>query len=182
MLSLYDYESIVLLDKNENPVYYMPDDERGKKQLIHNYSLKNELNIKKSIITDIHIIDTLSNQPELDLIVPLIESTESDTVYYGYMIFEINPEKYLYPLVQSWPTASQTSETILMKEENNQAVYLNELKYRENAVLRLKENLTDKIPLLIRQSREIRVYSTVLITGVSKFCLLLNLFLCSTGT
>jgi len=144
MLSLYDYESIVLLDKNENPVYYMPDDERGKKQLIHNYSLKNELNIKKSIITDIHIIDTLSNQPELDLIVPLIESTESDTVYYGYMIFEINPEKYLYPLVQSWPTASQTSETILMKEENNQAVYLNELKYRENAVLRLKENLTDK--------------------------------------
>lgn len=144
MLSYYDYESIELFDKNENLIYSIPENENATSQAQHNYLQENGFNLKKSIISDIHTIDTLNYHPELDLIVPLTEVSGSDTVLYGFIILVINPEKYLYPLVQSWPTASATSETILIKEENNKAVYLNELKYKENAVLRYKENISDK--------------------------------------
>ncbi|MCX6165058.1 MAG: PAS domain S-box protein [Ignavibacteriae bacterium] len=141
ILSLYDFESVIFLDKNENLIFYLPDNENGKKQIQHSYSFKKELAGKKCVLTDLHIIDTLNSKAELDLIIPIIDINVNDTIIYGSLIFEINPLKYLYPLIQSWPTESKSSETILLRKENDYIIYLNELKYKENTALKFREKL-----------------------------------------
>jgi PAS domain S-box-containing protein len=143
MLTLYDYENIILLDKNENIIYNFPNDINIKSQLIRKDSYYKELTNNKSVLTDIQITDTLSGKAELDLIVPLTDINGYDTVLYGMMILKINPAKYLFPLIQSWPTVSSTSETILLRKEKNSVVYLNELKNKNDTSIKLKYDLNN---------------------------------------
>lgn len=47
----------------------------------------------------------------------------------GAMILEIDPSTFLYPLLKSWPGASRTGETMLIRIEGSDAVYLSERRY-----------------------------------------------------
>jgi PAS domain S-box-containing protein len=143
MLSLYDYESIILLDKDEKEIYNYPNNENVKPQLFFNDYYEKVLKSKKSVLTDIQITDTLSGKTELNLVVPLTEIKKNDTALYGTMILKINPAKYLFPLIQSWPTVSNTSETILLRKEKNSVVYLNELKNKNDSLIKLRVELND---------------------------------------
>ena len=52
-----------------------------------------------------------------------------------------DPSVYLYPMIQCWPTPSQTAETLLIRREGNEAVYLNELKCEKAPPLTHRESL-----------------------------------------
>lgn len=45
---------------------------------------------------------------------------------------------YLYPLVQSWPTPSRSAETLLVRRQGNEVVFLNELRHRPETALSLR--------------------------------------------
>lgn len=140
MLRLYDFESVILLDNRNNLVINLPADSRSL--IEHNFSPE-ILASNKSIITDIHFSDSKSHNPELDLIIPLLETGSGDTVHYGTLVFEVNARKYLFPLLKEWPTPSATSETILIKRIRDSVLYLNELRSVENTALILKEPVDD---------------------------------------
>jgi PAS domain S-box-containing protein len=55
----------------------------------------------------------------------------------------IDPQRFLYPLIQDWPTASFSGETLLVRREGDQAVYLNALRHRSGTALRLALPLRD---------------------------------------
>ena len=44
----------------------------------------------------------------------------------------------LYAFVQTWPTPSRTAETLLVRREGEETVFLNELRHRTNTALRLR--------------------------------------------
>ena len=67
------------------------------------------------------------NYVHLDLIVPLIDMRINDTVVMGFLVLRIDPGKVLYPLLQSWPTVSKSAETLIVRKEGDEIVYLNEL-------------------------------------------------------
>ena len=52
-------------------------------------------------------------------------------------------ESYLYPLIQSWPTPSDSAETVLVRREGEKVVFLNELRHQTNTALSLRVPLTD---------------------------------------
>jgi two-component system, sensor histidine kinase and response regulator len=54
---------------------------------------------------------------------------------------EIEPRKFLYPLLQNWPTRSQTAETLLVRREGDTLVYLSALRHRTNAPLSYRVDL-----------------------------------------
>ncbi|MBI5401865.1 MAG: PAS domain S-box protein [Ignavibacteriae bacterium] len=140
MLELYDYESVVLLDKNSKPVFFLPGN--FKLNSLPENIAENYIN-GKSVLTDFRIIDSVSGKTGLYLIVPLVEKLKSENSVYGFLVFEINPNKFLFPTLQSWPTASTSSETILIKKVGNQSVYLNDLRNEKNTSLKLKEPVED---------------------------------------
>ena len=56
----------------------------------------------------------------------------------GVVLLRLDPHQFLYPLLQSWPTPSRTAETLMIRREGNEVVYLNELRHRTNNPLSLR--------------------------------------------
>ncbi len=53
----------------------------------------------------------------------------------GALRVEIDPRRYLYPLIEHWPMPSSTAETLLVRREGGQVVYLNNLRHKPKAAL-----------------------------------------------
>jgi PAS domain S-box-containing protein len=87
------------------------------------------------VLTDFHRDDGLRG-PHLGLNVPLRLGPQQKPV--GALLMGIDPNAFLYPLIQAWPTASRTAETLLARREGNEVVYLNELRHRKGTALRLR--------------------------------------------
>lgn len=60
----------------------------------------------------------------------------------GVLSLRIDPKTYLYPFIGGWPTPSQTGETLLVRRDGGDALFLNDLRFHENAALNLRIPLT----------------------------------------
>ncbi|MGA2328534.1 MAG: PAS domain S-box protein [Bryobacteraceae bacterium] len=81
--------------------------------------------------------DEASGQVYMDLAIPVLPAG-AGTAPIGAIVLRIDPNRFLYPFVQSWPTASASAETLLVRREGGQVVFLNELRHQKNSALRLK--------------------------------------------
>jgi len=62
----------------------------------------------------------------------------------GVVVLRIDPATYLYPYISRWPTPSETAETLLVRRDGNDVLFLNELKFRKNTALTLRIPLTSQ--------------------------------------
>ena len=76
----------------------------------------------------------------LAILVPILDEREGRRPL-GVLALRIDPERYLYPLIRHWPTPSQTAETLLVRRDENDVLYLNELRFRKDTAL------TRRLPL-----------------------------------
>jgi len=74
----------------------------------------------------------------LDFAAPILDSNDHVV---GTLILRINPDTFIYPLIQSWPTPSQSAETLLVRNEGENVVFLNTLRHSD------APPLTKRIPL-----------------------------------
>ena len=75
----------------------------------------------------------------IDLYVPLIRRNENVAV----LILQQNPEDFIYPLLQTYPTPSKTSETLIFYLEEDYLVYLNRLRHSNIKPFKLKLPIND---------------------------------------
>ncbi len=92
---------------------------------------------KKVLLSDLYLEEG-TDEPVADLIIPLLTKDSNDIPVAGVFLFRIDPQSYLYPLIQSWPTESRSSESLLLRREGNDVVYLNELRFVLNSAVRLR--------------------------------------------
>ncbi len=57
--------------------------------------------------------DEISNKIYIDLLVPLLIERDHESLLVGMFLLRTDPYQFLYPLVQSWPTASGSAESLL---------------------------------------------------------------------
>ena len=76
----------------------------------------------------------------LCLFAPILDKQDGERPI-GVLMFRIDPNTYLYPFVQRWPTPAKTAETLMVRREGNEAVFLNELKYQKDTALDLRKSL-----------------------------------------
>jgi PAS domain S-box-containing protein len=79
--------------------------------------------------------------PHLSLLVPVPDETTGGAPR-AVVVLEIDPAKYLYPSLERWPTLSSTAETLLVRRDGNDVLYLNELRFRKNVALSVRVPLT----------------------------------------
>jgi diguanylate cyclase (GGDEF)-like protein/PAS domain S-box-containing protein len=87
-------------------------------------------------MSDLHLGS--SGTPEIDLIAPLRSGSDKEARVVGALYFEIDPARFLFPLIQTWPTESQTAETLLVRREGNQVLFLNPLRHRDDRAMTLQ--------------------------------------------
>ena len=73
----------------------------------------------------------------LSVLAPIFDEQERDLPL-GVVVLLIDPATYLYPFIQQWPTPSRTAETLLVRREGDEALFLNELRFRKNSALNLR--------------------------------------------
>lgn len=64
-----------------------------------------------------------------------------DTVHarpLGVVVLQIDPNRHLYPLIARWPTQNQTAETLLVRRDGNDVLFLNDIRFRKDTALRLR--------------------------------------------
>jgi PAS domain S-box-containing protein len=57
---------------------------------------------------------------------------------FGVLAFGIDPATYLYPFLETWPAPGASGETVLVRRDGDEAVYLNRLRGRKNSAINLR--------------------------------------------
>jgi len=68
---------------------------------------------------------------------PLIASGEDKRIV-GVLLILADANQFLFPLIQSWPTSAMTAETLLLRRDGNDVLFLNELRNKKDTALRLR--------------------------------------------
>jgi PAS domain S-box-containing protein len=76
-------------------------------------------------------------QVYLALLAPILDESDANRPL-GVLALRIDPATYLYPFIRRWPTPSRSGETLLVRREGNDALFLNELKFGTNTALNLR--------------------------------------------
>ncbi len=88
---------------------------------------------KKVVLSDLY--RGSSGQVVIDCLAPVITR---DGAIPGVLILRSNAGDFLFPFIQSWPTLSKTAETLLVKRDGDEVVFLNELRHQSNTALNLR--------------------------------------------
>jgi len=56
----------------------------------------------------------------------------------GAILLRVPVERDLFPLIQTWPSASASGESLLVRRDGNDVLYLNELRHRQGSALSLR--------------------------------------------
>jgi hypothetical protein len=80
------------------------------------------------------------NRVYLDIVTPITDDREQTA---AVLILRVDPQKYLYPLIQSWPTPSQSAETLLVRKVGDFALFLNPLRH-QNIISRLPKQMSHR--------------------------------------
>jgi len=90
--------------------------------------IKLALEKQAPMLSDLH--NNNDNDIFLDLIIPAKKL--------GVIILQHDPSLDLFPLIQSWPTASYSAETLLVRKDGDFVLFLNELRHRKGTALKLR--------------------------------------------
>ncbi|MBL8487933.1 MAG: PAS domain S-box protein [Rhodocyclaceae bacterium] len=71
----------------------------------------------------------------LDLVAPLRGGRDGVR---AAVALRIDPNRFLYPYIQTWPVPSASAETLLFRGEGDHVLFLNELRHRSNTALKLR--------------------------------------------
>jgi PAS domain S-box-containing protein len=74
----------------------------------------------------------------LDWAVPVVISDAQGARAVAAILMRIDAAKFLYPLIQTWPTTSQSAEALLVRHDGESVLYLNELRHRQGTALTFK--------------------------------------------
>ena len=125
---------------------YLPDSSGKLKVFGKNYTLDGPILInlaeeayreKQLKYSDIYL-DPIKEQIRLSFMSPLFIEEKSVA---GCLSLSINPNDFLFPLIQSWPTESRTSETLLMKKSGDSVQFISSLRHMKT------KSLSFKLPL-----------------------------------
>lgn len=80
----------------------------------------------------------IAGRVRIDFVAPMPGSVPAAVV-----VLHALPESWLYPALQSWPVPSASAETVLLRRDDDDVLYLNELRYRPGAAASFRQPLAN---------------------------------------
>ncbi len=80
--------------------------------------------------------DASTGHVHLDYILPLRGTGGRQPL--AAVLLHVPAERFLFPHIHSWPTPSPSAETVLVRRDGNDVLFLNELRHRPGAALSLR--------------------------------------------
>ncbi len=140
--SAYQYESALLVDTQGKLLLgkgSQPDISSVVKSL-----LPQVMAYKQIVNSDLYREE--NGDIHMDWLVPVFARAESDGEVIAFLVLRVAPNRFLYKMIQTWPTRSASAETLLVRKEGDAIIYLNELRHLKGTALSMKRPLSS--PLL----------------------------------
>src|SRR5574338_296928 len=102
------------------------------------HQLKNNHNYQNILINDFYYCNT-HNEIHLDFVSPILDESQNSL---ALLVFRIDPKDYLFPVIDAWPLPSSTGESILLRVEDQNVIYLSPL-LKKNDKLTFKNSLSE---------------------------------------
>ncbi len=71
----------------------------------------------------------------IDVVAPVLDNSRRPL---AVLVLRNDAEKFLYPLIQSWPIPSRSAETALVCKDGENVLFLNDLRHQEDTALSLR--------------------------------------------
>ena len=136
------YARVVLFDQRGRVRLTAPRGDAFAPGTLDMQLLAGVLKKRTQVVTDLHR-DQNQAEAHLSIWVPLLKGGPDKPEAVGGLLFIIDPRRFLYPMVESWPSTSTTSETVLVRRDGNEVVFLSNLRHRPQAALSLRMGLAD---------------------------------------
>ncbi len=134
----YNYDQVRLLDPQGRPLLSLPADQHPLSATVLQ-RLPEVLRAGQVAFQDFYR-DEHDRRIYLAVLVPLFDAVQTNRPL-GLLKLRIDPEHYLYPFIQRWPTPSPSAETLLVRREGPEAVFLNKLRFQTDAALNFRAPL-----------------------------------------
>ncbi len=129
----YGYQNIFITDK-KGKILVSVDQELTTIDSITLSNIKQTIKSKKIINSDLYFCQT-GDAIHLDFNAPIIDETNH---VIAVIVFRIDPEDFLYPLIKAWHTPHQTGENVLTRVEKDGMLILNDLRLKDGMALKYK--------------------------------------------
>lgn len=131
----FQYDRIVLLDAHGTVRMSAPESPLPLSSVIARHAAE-LLRSGKVEFQDFHRNEH-DQRIYLTLLVPIFDGSDQRRAL-GTLALRIDPDAYLYPFINRWPVPSRSAETLLVRRDGDDALFLNELRFRKNAALSLR--------------------------------------------
>ncbi len=128
-----DYDEIFIIGATSGLIEISSDEASIGLSMLKNNIFTTPLNTQEFFIKDIHFSSS-TNKPILGFSLPIFSLTEKNKVI-GVFVVRVNLNNSLYPLLRNRVGLGETGETLIVNETG---FALNELRWYENAPLKLK--------------------------------------------
>ena len=134
------YESILLIDPAGN-LLHNTDDNTDVSSFIRTL-LPQLIKDKKIINTDLYRAE--NNHIYIDWLIPVLTNAGLEEHVIAVVILRVDPSRQYYPMIQTWPVPSASSESLLVKQDGNEVLFLNELRFAKDSALKFRLPLTNE--------------------------------------
>jgi hypothetical protein len=129
----YFYSDVCLLDSNGS-IRLSDLAQPTSLDVYTQEQVRKVLENREIFFSDLYLSE-ITSKSNIDLLVPLQRPDKKINNVIGVILLRIDPSKLFFPVVQSWPMPSRTSETLLLERQGDSVMYLTELRHFKNTAL-----------------------------------------------
>ena len=136
----FHYTRILLFDQNQQMRLAVPEEKKWVSPRTKTF-VTQTYHAGKILVSDLSYTQVGPKNIVLRIFVPVLprsDDRKAEIKPVGVLMFEIDPYDFLFPFIQTWPSSSPTAETLLIRREGNEVVFLNELRHRKKTALVLR--------------------------------------------
>jgi PAS domain-containing protein len=82
-----------------------------------------------------------NGHPHIHWLVPVGPARLADGRPVAAVVIQADVNSFIYPVIQTWPTASPSGETLLVRHEGTTALFLNDLRHRKGTAMVLAPSM-----------------------------------------
>jgi diguanylate cyclase (GGDEF)-like protein/PAS domain S-box-containing protein len=132
----YSYQSVLLMDTKGQPILTLGESHRMPH--ITRALLSAALRTRQIQSSDLFLDE--SGKARLDIVVPLVHDSGSNEAV-AVVVLRADLEQFLVPLVEKWPGHSRSAETLLVRRDGENIVYLNKSRHSSGSGGTQRESL-----------------------------------------
>ncbi|MFH0785403.1 MAG: ATP-binding protein [Pseudomonadota bacterium] len=127
---------LLITPQGKTMVSYGPFSQLGEKNPLEDLVTR-AMGKRQTVLSDLYA-DDRGGAIYLAVAAPLFKNGQPAAELLGAVVLVYDPKRFLFPLINNWPIPSDTAESLLIRGDGDDVLFLNELRHRQGSSLNLR--------------------------------------------